>query len=184
MARISLNPPRSLRYRLIERYSIAKYGDVLDPARAFAHNPKVLFSYLRFEQRVAKWNRLDPTLSHLATMATAAKIGCVWCMDFGYWVGTERGLPLEKISVVPSWCEHRDAFTELELAVLSYAEAMTDTPPSVSEKLTEPLLARLGKPAFVELTAIIALENLRSRVNSAFGLTGQGFADRCAVAAG
>jgi hypothetical protein len=32
------------------------------------------------------------------------------------------------------------------------------------------------------LTAMVALENLRSRVNSAFGLTGQGLADRCEVA--
>ena len=39
----------------------------------------------------------------------------------------------------------------------------------------------LGEPALVELTAMVAVENLRSRINSAFGLVSQGFATDCAV---
>jgi hypothetical protein len=35
----------------------------------------------------------------------------------------------------------------------------------------------------VELTAIVAVENLRSRMNSALGLTAQGFKDRCEIPA-
>jgi alkylhydroperoxidase family enzyme len=33
----------------------------------------------------------------------------------------------------------------------------------------------------VELTAMISLENMRSRTNSALGLTSQGFKDHCEV---
>lgn len=183
MARISLDPPRTLLYRACEWYSIRRYGEVLDPVKAFAHNSKVLCSYLRFEQKVEKWDQLDPTLRHLALMASAARIGCSWCVDFGSWVATELGLPLEKVRLVPSWREHPDAFSELETAVMAYAETMTDTPPTVSDDLAERLLGRLGEAAFVELTTMIALENLRSRVNSAFGLPGQGFANRCAAVA-
>jgi alkylhydroperoxidase family enzyme len=58
---------------------------------------------------------------------------------------------------------------------------MTETQPAVTDELAARLIARLGEPAYVELTAMVAVENLRSRMNSAFGLTGQGFADRCAV---
>lgn len=179
MARISLDPPRTLLYRAGAWYSTRRYGDVLDPAKAFAHNSKVLFSLLRFEQKVEKWDRLDPTLKHLAVMSSAASIGCAWCVDFGHWVAADLGLPMEKIRLVPSWHEHREAFTDVELAVMTYAAAMTATPPAVTDDLTEPLLARLGEAAFVELTTMVALENMRSRINSAFGLTGQGFADRC-----
>jgi hypothetical protein len=52
--------------------------------------------------------------------------------------------------------------------------------------MTQCLIADLGEPAFVELTAMIAVENLRSRMNSAFGLVGQGLfkgwgKDRCEI---
>jgi hypothetical protein len=38
---------------------------------------------------------------------------------------------------------------------------------------------QLSDAQLVELTAIVAVENLRSRINSALGLTAQGFKDRC-----
>ncbi|WP_308345057.1 hypothetical protein [Streptomyces sp. ISL-94] len=60
---------------------------------------------------------------------------------------------------------------------MEYAEAMTETEPAVTDELAAHLIARLGEAAFVELTAMVSLENRRSRVNSAFGLTSQGFAE-------
>ena len=56
-----------------------------------------------------------------------------------------------------------------------------ETEPTVSDELARDVLIRLGEPAFVELTVMIGIENLRSRVNSALGLRSQGFADRCEV---
>ncbi|MGW5662495.1 carboxymuconolactone decarboxylase family protein [Streptomyces sp. NPDC003758] len=178
MARISLTPRRTLFFRVMEWYSKRTYGKVLDPGKALAHQPRVLWSDLRFEQSVAKWNKLDPDLKALAEMATAAAIGCAWCMDFGYWVSRERGMAREKLVDVPRW---RDSgvYTELERDVMEYAEAMTATPPTVDDALAARLLGRLGEPAFVELTAMVAVENLRSRINAALGLTSQGFKDSC-----
>ena len=66
--------------------------------------------------------------------------------------------------------------------MLEYAEAMTATPPAVSDDMAESLRADLGNDGFVELTIIIAVENERSRFNSALGLTSQGFKDRCELA--
>lgn len=85
MARISLDPPRTLLFRVLERYSVRTYGDILDPGRALAHNSRVIYADLRFERAVAKFNKLDPVLKEFAVMAAAAHIGCSWCMDFGYW---------------------------------------------------------------------------------------------------
>jgi hypothetical protein len=54
MPRIYLSPSRTLLLRIVEWYSKRTYGEVLDPARAYAHHDKALFAYLRFEQSVAK----------------------------------------------------------------------------------------------------------------------------------
>ncbi|MFE3559416.1 carboxymuconolactone decarboxylase family protein [Streptomyces sp. NPDC059193] len=181
MARISLTPARTLVYRIAEWYSRRAYGEVLDPVKAYGHNTKVLMAYAGFERKVAGWKALDPQLKELAVMATAARVGCSWCMDFGYWEGHKLGIAQEKLRAVPMWREQREQFTERELAVLEYAEAMTETEPAVTDEMTARLIESLGEPAFVELTAIVAVENLRARVNSAFGLVGQGFKDQCTV---
>ena len=70
-------------------------------------------------------------------------------------------------------------FTPRERDVLEYAEAMTTTPPTVTDELSARLLARLGAPAMVELTAAIALANFYTRSNTALGIESQGFAAAC-----
>ena len=56
---------------------------------------------------------------------------------------------------------------------------MSATPPSVSDRQVDELRQWFDNGQIVELTAMVALENLRSRTNAAMGLTGQGFKDRC-----
>ena len=63
--------------------------------------------------------------------------------------------------------------------MLEYAEAMTATPPTVTDEMVEGLRAELDDAQLVELTEMISVENLRSRTNSALGLTSQGFKDQC-----
>ena len=62
---------------------------------------------------------------------------------------------------------------------MEYAEAMTRTPPTVTDELSARLLDQLGAPALVELTAYVALANMVSRTNTAFGIESQGFAAAC-----
>ena len=64
------------------------------------------------------------------------------------------------------------------------AEAVSTTPPTVTDAMVADLRDRLDDAALVELTMMIAVENQRSRFNSALGLTSQGFKDRCEIPAG
>ena len=48
--------------------------------------------------------------------------------------------------------------------------------------MTEALRADLGEDGFEELTMMVAVENERSRFNSALGLTSQGFKATCDLA--
>jgi AhpD family alkylhydroperoxidase len=182
MARIPLDPPRTRLYRLAEWYSRRTWGVVADPLAAMGHNMRVLITDARFETSLARWNRLDPTLKALAEMASAVAIGCSWCVDFGYWETTRRGIDPVKIRDVPRWRDS-DVYTDLERQVMAYAEAVTATPPTVTDEMVAELRRQLDDAALVELTMMVAVENVRSRFNRALGLTSQGFTDRCEIPA-
>src|SRR5690554_6546360 len=178
MPRIPLTHPRTLKVRVMEWYSRRNYGDVLEPGLVAYHNPKVLGTMLKHETSIANWDALDPTLKALATMASAAEIGCSWCLDFGFWEAHNRGVDHAKLRAVTSSGDD-PVYTPLERQVIQYAVAMTQTPPTVTDEQVEELRARLSDAELVELTTIIAVENQRSRINSAMGLTSQGFKDQC-----
>ena len=182
MARIPLDPPRTPLYRLAEWYARRTYGAVPDPLPAMAHNMRVLVTDLRFETSLARWKRLDPTLKALAVMAAAVSIGCSWCVDFGYWVSTNDGVDPVKLRDVPRWRDS-DVYTDLEWQVMAYAEASTATPTEVTDEMVAGLRRHLDDAQLVELTMMIAVENVRSRFNSALGLSSQGFTDRCEIPA-
>jgi alkylhydroperoxidase family enzyme len=81
---------------------------------------------------------------------------------------------------VPRWRES-DAFTPLERDVMGYAEAMTNTPPTVTDEMSERLLAALGPAALVELTTFIAMANFMTRGNTAMGIESEGFSAACGL---
>ena len=178
MARIPLDHPRTFTVRLLEAYSTRRFGAVLDPGRVFLHHRGVMRAFLATERGAARLHTLPPTLTALAVMSTATEIGCEWCTDFGYWEFQHRGVDPAKLRAVPGW-RTADVYDDTERAVLSYAAAMTATPPQVSDEMVADLRTRLTDEQLVELTYWVALENSRSRINAAMGLTGQGFRDTC-----
>jgi alkylhydroperoxidase family enzyme len=178
MARISSEHRRTPFVRAMEWFTRRKYGEVLDPGKVMLHNRRVLATAMVVELAAARWNQLDPTLRALAGMVAASRIGCSWCMDFGYWECHHRGIDPVKLRAVPQWRDS-DAYTDLERAVMDYAEAMTATPPEVTDEQVERLRRDLTDAELVELSAQVSLENFRSRTNAALGLTSQGFKQYC-----
>jgi alkylhydroperoxidase family enzyme len=184
VARIPLDTEHNgLLARAVAWYSRRRLGKVPEPLAAFAHHLGVLLVNTRMELGVARrWRRVDSTLQCLAVMAAASRIGCSWCMDFGYWEFYHRGVDPMKIAQVPTWRES-NVYNDLERLVLEYSEAMTETPPTVTDALVSHLRERMGDARLIELTALISLENMRSRTNAALGLESQGFKAACAVRA-
>jgi len=181
MARIDLNPPSTVFNRLAGWYSTRRYGAVLDPVAAMGHNRRVAMSAARFERSVTGWDALDPTLKALAVTASAQRIGCSWCIDFGHWIMRNEGVDPAKLREVPRWRES-DVFTPLERDVIEYAETMSGEIAEVTDEMVTSLRTRLGEAALVELTMMVAVENQRARFNAALGLTSQGFVDHCEMA--
>src|SRR5207245_4370437 len=133
------------------------------------HNRPVLTNSMAFGGKVQKWDRLDPNLKSFAHMAVAAQVGCSWCLDINYFMAHNEGLDEAKASQVPRWRES-PVFTPLERDVMEYAEAMSETPPRVTDDLSARLLEQLGAPAMVELTAWVAFANMATRCNTALGI--------------
>jgi AhpD family alkylhydroperoxidase len=176
--RIPKAPITGLYGRVLKAYARRWVGEVPDNVYVYFHHKRVLKAVFGFEGKVSKWSALDPTLKSYAQLASAGTIGCSWCLDFGYFMAHNDGLDLAKVREVPRWRES-DVFTPLEREVMAYAEAMSTTPLTVTDEMTASLLDQLGAPAVVELTQMVALENMRSRFNSAAGLQAQGYSDVC-----
>jgi alkylhydroperoxidase family enzyme len=157
-----------------------QFGAVPEPVEVTWHNPKVAAAALEFGGKVGEWDAADASLKSFAHMAVAAQVGCSWCLDIGYFGALNQNLDLAKASQVPRWRES-DVFTPLERNVLEYAEAMTTTPPTVTDELSARLLDRLGPAAMIELTVAIAFANLSTRGNVALGIKSQGFSAACEI---
>jgi alkylhydroperoxidase family enzyme len=165
---------------MAKRYSKKKLGQVPEPLGVMWHNRPVLMSLAGLGRKAEKWDACDAQLKSFAHMAAVSMVGCSFCLDLGYFQAHNENLDLEKAREVPRWRES-GAFTPLEREVLEYTEAMTQTPPAVTDEMSARLLDQLGAPALVELTAFIGAANMVSRTNVALGIEGQGFAAACGL---
>jgi alkylhydroperoxidase family enzyme len=178
-----LEHPSGVVPRLATRYTKRRFGQMVEPTEAAAHHSGVLVAMGAIEAAAQRgWKRLDQTQRWLAIQATCMRIGCSWCVDYGYFGGMNRGVDPAKVRAVGRW-RSSDLFNERECAVLEYAEVASGSPAQVSDELAARVRRHLSDEEFVELAAWVALENFRSRFNAGLGLKSQGFADHCDVPA-
>jgi alkylhydroperoxidase family enzyme len=166
---------------IVKRMSRRLMGEVAEPVEVMWHNRKVMNTSFSIGGKAQKWDRCDENLKSYAHMAVAGLVGCSFCLDLAYFMAHNEGLDEAKAREMPFWRES-EAFTPLERDVLTYAEAMSQTPPTVTDELSARLLDALGAPALVELTSWIGISNLMTRTNVAFGIESQGFAASCGLA--
>ena len=79
-----------------------------------------------------------------------------------------------KLAEVATWRDSR-LFSEAERIALEYAERMTITGQKVDDALFGRLRRHYSEAQIVELSAAVALENFRSKLNPALGVEAQGF---------
>jgi alkylhydroperoxidase family enzyme len=165
---------------MVKRMSRKMFGEVPEPVEVVWHNRKVLNFSFSLARKLKKWDQCDENLKSFAHMAVASMVGCSFCLDLGYFQANNEGLDVAKAREVPRWRES-NVFTPLERDVMEYAEAMTQTPPTVTDELSARLLEALGPAALVELTMFIALTNFMTRGNVAVGVESQEFSAACGL---
>jgi alkylhydroperoxidase family enzyme len=165
---------------LVKTFSRRMLGEVPDSLGVMWHHRGVFNTMMGAGRKSEKWDECDASLKTFAHMAVAARVGCSFCLDLGYFMAHNKRLDERKASEVPRWRES-DVFTPLERDVMEYAEAMTQLPPTVTDELSARLLDALGPAALLELTAIVGFANLTARTNVALGIGSQEFSKVCAL---
>ena len=79
-----------------------------------------------------------------------------------------------KLAEVATWRDSK-LFSEAERVALEYAERITYTDRKVDDVLFDEVKKHFTEPQIVELTAVVALENFRSKFNPTLGVEAQGF---------
>ena len=87
----------------------------------------------------------------------------------------QHGALPEKVEAALGDYKSSSVFSEREKLALELCERMTYTDQQVSDEFFDRLKQQFSEEELVELAAIIALENFRSKFNPVFAVEAQGF---------
>ncbi len=99
---------------------------------------------------------------------------CSFCVDINSATLAKRSGSLKKVENLAQW-KQSDLFDEKEKVVLEYTESVTYSDQQVTDELVGRLKVYFDEDAIVELTGLIAFQNLSSKFNSALDVPSQGF---------
>lgn len=152
-----------------------KYGAVLDPALLWGRSPSLFATVaLLYGALDRRSSPISPALRSLITVRVSQINWCKFCVDINSATLIRRGVPMAKVEALSEWRES-PLFDEKEQVALDYAEAMTDSTRSVDSALMARLREHFDDDAIVELTGLIAFQNMSSKFNAALDVPPQGF---------
>lgn len=155
---------------------------MLEPVEMYCHVPGLLRAYGRLEQATGNLSNMDHRYMALAAMKTATMVTCEYCIDLGSQIFRQVGLTDAELLDLPNY-RTSSLFDETDKLVLDYAVGISSTPAGVSDELFGQLAERFNEAQLVELTHMIAMENMRGRFGVGLDLDAAGFSEGmvCAV---
>ncbi len=154
-----------------------KYGKTLDAALLWARAPRLFLGVATLYGMIDRRSSpVEPALRSLITVRVSQLNGCSFCVDLNSATLINRGASLEKVAALSRWQENK-LFDERERRALDYAEAMTLSGRGVTAQHIADLRVHFDDDAIVELTGLIAFQNLSSKFNAALAVAPQGFCE-------
>lgn len=177
MARVPYKPESE--YPLFVRFFFwlqkRKLQTILEPTFLWGRSPKLCYGFQALSAAITrKSSPIEPVLRTLITVRVSQINSCPFCVDIHSATLMKLGVPMEKMLAL-SDCESDPSFTERERSALAYAVAMTRSDMKVDDALFSRVRAQFSEDETVELTALIGIQNLSSKFNSALGVPAQGF---------
>jgi len=161
--------------RLILALQRRKYGSELEPARLWSRLPRAFLTLtLLYRALDRAASPIDPGLRALVQVRVSQINWCAFCVDLNGAAALERLVAPEKLAALGEF-EHSPLYIERERAALSYAESMTDPGRGVDDALFARLRKHFTEQEILELTALIAFQNLSSKFNAALAVPARGF---------
>ena len=152
-----------------------KYGAVLDSALLWARAPKLFLGVAVLYGMIdRKSSPLEAALRSLVTVRVSQINGCRFCVDLNSATLIKRGVAIDKVEALDDW-RASNLFDDRERAALDYAEAVTRTDLRVDDRMFAALGRHFDDDAIVELTGLIAFQNMSSKFNTALDVPAQGF---------
>lgn len=152
-----------------------RYGKVLKPGLLWARSPKVFMGlallYGALDRRSSPLNSL---LRSLITVRISQINWCSFCIDINSATLRKRGASEEKLEALDHW-QQSDLFEKHEKVALEYAEAITRSDTKVSEELMQKVKGHFSDDEVIEMTALIAFQNMSSKFNAALAVPSEGF---------
>lgn len=153
------------------------FGVVLNPTRWWGRMPRLFWLVALFVGFLERKNaRLEPKLRALLMTRISQLCHCAFCIDANSLRLAERCGALDKVQAVSDWRESA-LFSPEDRAALDYAEAVTATPPEVTDAIKTELKRYYSDEHITEMTALIAFQNLSARFNAALEIPSQGLCD-------
>jgi len=151
------------------------YGNVLNPALLWGRRPTLFWLVAGFFGYLdRKSSPVTPIVRSLVCVRVSQLNDCEFCVDANGMKLAERCDSVEKIKALANW-QFSDLFDQQEQAVLAYVEAITITGQKVDEAMIAQLKQWYNDDAIVELTALIAFQNLSAKFNTALDVPKQDF---------
>jgi len=152
-----------------------RYGRELEPARLWARSPKVFAALsMLYGALDRKSSPIEPPLRTLITVRVSQINWCAFCVDINSATALKRGLTEKHLEALHHF-EESSLFDHRTKAALAYTEAVTYSDRQVDATLMARLKEYFDDEAVIELTALIAFQNLSSKFNSALDVSAQGF---------
>jgi AhpD family alkylhydroperoxidase len=152
-----------------------RYGQVLEPAKIWARVPRVFLGVATLYGALdRKSSPIDPVLRALITVRISQINWCTFCVDINSSTVLKRGGTDQKLEDLDRFMDSPH-FTDKEKAALEYAEAVTYTDRQVTDELFAKVKEHFDDDAIVDLTGLIAFQNLSSKFNASLDVMPQGF---------
>jgi AhpD family alkylhydroperoxidase len=152
-----------------------RYGEVLLPGLLWGRVPRLFMTVaMLYGALDARRSLLDPVLRSLLTVRVSQLNWCSFCVDINSATLARRTGSMAKVEALAEW-RTSTLYSAPERAALAYTEAMTVTGQGVSDALMTELREYYSDDALIELTALVAFQNLSSKFNSALDVPPQGF---------
>ena len=150
------------------------YGQALQPALMWARKPSLFVLFSGMWATLSRKSSPLPPLTRALVQVYVAKLNwCEFCVDLNSLNLATQTNGEEKLLELENW-QHSPLFTEQEKTALAWTKAMSGDCSHFSEELRKDINSYYTEDQIMELTALIAFQNMSARFNAALDIPAQG----------